>query len=234
MKVEIWSDIACPFCYIGKRKFEQGLEQFMHNETVDVTYKSFQLDPNAAKQQNQSMSEMLAKKIGVSIEQAKEMNRHVASQASEVGLTYHLDTAIPTNTLDAHRLIQYAATEEKMDAMKERLLKAYFTESKNVADHSTLTLLAEEVGLDKQGVENVLFGNAYLQEVQNDQREGSQLGLQGVPFFVINRKYAVSGAQSPETFLSVLNKVWDEENPKADLKTLGETGASCTDDSCTP
>nr|WP_229716966.1 DsbA family oxidoreductase [Paenibacillus aceti] len=232
MKVEVWSDVACPFCYIGKRKFEQALEQFPHKDQVELVFKSFQLDPDAPKQYDQSMNEMLAQKYGISVEQARGMNAQVVAQASEVGLNYQLDTAIMTNTLDAHRVSHYADTKGKGREMVERLLAAYFTESKNVGDHDVLAALAAEVGLDAAEVKQMLAGDEYKEQVIRDQQEGGQLGVQAVPFFVLNRKYGVRGAQPVESFLGVLNQVWEEENPKTKLDVVGDAGAACTDDSC--
>ncbi|WMT38853.1 DsbA family oxidoreductase [Paenibacillus sp. D2_2] len=232
MKVEIWSDIACPFCYIGKRKFEQALEQFPHKDQVELVFKSFQLDPNAPKQYDESMEEMLAHKYGISVEQARGMNDQVVAQARDVGLDYHLDTAVMTNTLDAHRVGHYADTKGNGKEMMERLLSAYFTESKHVGDHDVLADLAAEVGLDAGEVKQMLAGDEYKEQVIGDQQEGARLGVQAVPFFVLNRKYAVRGAQPMEAFLGALNQVWEEENPKTKLDVLGSDGATCTDDSC--
>ncbi|WP_413377528.1 DsbA family oxidoreductase [Alkalihalobacillus sp. 1P02AB] len=236
MKVEVWSDIACPFCYIGEKKFEQALEQFSGKESVELEFKSFQLNPTAQKGSNQKMDELLAKKYGMSVEKARTMNQQVAERASDVGLTFHMDKIKPTNTLDAHRLSHLAKEEGKMKQMMDRLLKAYFTEGVDVSDHESLAQLAVEVGLDKDKVSSFLVGDKYKDVVASEQQEGSQIGVQGVPFFVFNRKYAVSGAQEPASFLEVLEKVQEEEKPQ--LQVLkGEKGNNnqagmCTDDSC--
>ncbi|WP_059105989.1 DsbA family oxidoreductase [Shouchella shacheensis] len=232
MKVEIWSDIACPFCYIGKRKFEQALETFEHKGAVEKTFKSFQLDPAAKKNTGESMTELLAEKYNMTIEKAREMNQQVAAQANEVGLDFQLEDVVMTNTMDAHRLSHYAAEHGKMDGVMERLLKAYFTEGADVGDHEVLATIANDSGLDKQNVLVVLSGENYRNEVLRDQQEGAQIGVQGVPFFVLNRKYAVSGAQPPEAFLEVLNKVWEEENAQQPLHVVGEDTKTCSDGSC--
>lgn len=234
MKVEVWSDIACPFCYIGKRKFEEALKLFDHKTDVQTEFKSFQLDPAAKKDSGQSIHDVLAAKYGVSVEQAKGMHQQMTQQAKEVGLDYHFDTLIPTNTMDAHRLIHFAKEQGKMEEMKERLLKAYFTDSIDIGDHNNLANLAEEAGLDKEQSLAILTEGKYRDEVINDHREAEQLGVQGVPFFVFNRKYAVSGAQNPETFSEVLEKLWQEENPQTQLEMLNENDSDdqCGDDSC--
>ncbi|KGA96025.1 DSBA oxidoreductase [Alkalihalobacillus alcalophilus ATCC 27647 = CGMCC 1.3604] len=236
MKVEVWSDIACPFCYIGEKKFEQALEQFSGKEGVELEFKSFQLDPTAQKGSNQKMDELLAKKYGMSVEKARAMNQQVAQRASEVGLTFNMDKIKPTNTLDAHRLSHLAKEEGKMNQMMDRLLKAYFTEGVDVSDHESLAQLAAEVGLDKDKVLSFLVGDQYKDVVTSEQQEGSQMGVQGVPFFVFNRKYAVSGAQEPASFLEVLEKVQEEEKPQLqvlkDEKGNNNQAGMCTDDSC--
>ncbi|SDI90589.1 DsbA family oxidoreductase [Natribacillus halophilus] len=230
MNVEIWSDIACPFCYIGKRKFEDGLQQFPHRDEVDVTFKSFQLDPYAEKEQSQSTAEMLADKYGMSLQKAEEMNQQVTEQAKEVGLDYQLESSVLTNTKDAHRLSHFAREAGKMEAMMERLLKAYFTEGKHVGDHDTLAALAEEVGLDGEAARAMLESDRYEDIVREEMQEGADIGVQGVPFFVFNRKYAVSGAQPPKAFLEVMEKVHEEESEnKVNIVSQGE---SCTDETC--
>ncbi|RDI39916.1 DsbA family oxidoreductase [Falsibacillus pallidus] len=239
MKVEVWSDYACPFCYIGKRRFEGGLKQFAHSDGVDVEFKSFQLDPSAPRDNEHDMHTLLAKKYGMSVEQAKQMNAQMTQQAKEVGLDYHIDTLIPTNTFDAHRLTHYAKTQGKMEALKERLLKAYFTDSLHLGDHKTLVKLAVEAGLDEEGVRTVLQSDDFGVEVNQDQQIAAQIGVTGVPFYVFNQKYAVSGAQPSEVFLEVLNKVWEEEQEKLPLKVLTpenggneDPSGNCGDGSC--
>ncbi|WP_243355757.1 DsbA family oxidoreductase [Bacillus litorisediminis] len=211
MKIEVWSDFACPFCYIGKRRLEEALEQFPHRDQVEVEFRSFELDPDAPKDQKDSLHEVLAKKYRTSIEQAKAMNQNVSEMAQTVGLTYNLDMAIPTNTFTAHRLAQYAKSQGKEKEMVELLFKAYFTEGKHLSDHDTLVQLASEAGLDEQGVKAVLEGNDFSNEVHSNEMEAQQLGVTGVPFFVINRKYGISGAQPLEVFTQTLEKVWQEE-----------------------
>jgi predicted DsbA family dithiol-disulfide isomerase len=210
MKIEIWSDVMCPFCYIGKRRFEAALQQFPNKDDIEVVYRSFELDPNAKRDVNQDVHDMLASKYGMSREEAKAKNDEVTGQAKELGLTYNFDNMIVTNTFDSHRLMHFAASYGKMQEMTERLFKAYFTDSKHIGDHETLAALAAEVGLDKDEAAKMLAGDEYTKEVRDDEHEGGQLGIRGVPFFVINRKYAISGAQPVEVFLDALQKAWDE------------------------
>lgn len=210
MKVEIWSDFACPFCYIGKRRFEAALEQFANQAEVEVVYRSFELDPTAEKEPKQDVHAMLAAKYGMSREQAKQMNDNVANQAKAVGLTYHMDSVVPANTFDAHRLAQFAADRGKGEDMTERLLKAYFTDAVNLSDHQALISLAAEVGLDPEETSAMLASDEYADQVRRDQQEAAALGIRGVPFFVIDRKYGVSGAQPTEVFSQALEKAWSE------------------------
>jgi len=236
MNVQIWSDYVCPFCYIGKRKFEQALASFEHKDQVEVVYKSFELDPHAPLDATKDMYETLAGKYGMSIEEAKNMTNGVAQQAKEVGLDYDFDAMKRTNTRDAHRLTHYATTQGKMAELTERLLKAYFIESKHIGEHESLADLAQEVGLNRDEVLKVLGSDQFDDMVQNDIDVASQIGVTGVPFFVIGGKYAVSGAQPVEVFAEVLEKVWEEQHGTP-LVHVGskETakGESCSDDSCT-
>ncbi|MCZ8511855.1 DsbA family oxidoreductase [Paenibacillus filicis] len=235
MKVEVWSDFACPFCYIGKRRLEEALEQFPDQEKVEVVYRSFELDPNAPRSVDHDVHEMLASKYGMNRSQAIAMNENVTKQAQTVGLDYHLDTLVLTNTFDAHRLAHYAADNGKMKEMTERLLKAYFTDSKHLGDPAVLSELAAETGLDPAEAAKVLAGDAYAEEVRSDEAEAARLGVRGVPFFVINRKYAVSGAQPTEVFLQALQKAWDEDHPLTVLnEPAGGDADACADGVCTP
>jgi predicted DsbA family dithiol-disulfide isomerase len=213
MKVEIWSDIVCPFCYIGKRKFEMALEKFTGKDKVEIEWKSFQLDPEMNNSEALNVHEYLGKRKGGTAADGKRMNDGMTAIAAEVGLQYDFDNGIINNTMNAHRLLHWAKSHGMQNDLKERIFKAYYTEGKDTADIDELVSLANEVGLDEDEVRKVLEENQFEQEVLQDQQEASELGVQGVPFYVFNRKYAVSGAQSPETFEQVLNKVWEEEKP---------------------
>ncbi|WP_223699908.1 DsbA family oxidoreductase [Sutcliffiella deserti] len=234
MKIEIWSDFVCPFCYIGKRRLEEALEKFPHKDKVDIHFKSFELDPNAKRNTDLSIHEILAKKYGMSVAEAKKMGEGVATQAAAVGLKFDFDHNIPTNTFDAHRLAKYAETKGKGPEVTERLLQSYFTDSKHIGDVNYLIELAADLGLNGGEVEDVLNGNQFEQDVRNDELEAREIGVQGVPFFVLNSKYAISGAQPVEVFVDALNKVWDEENSKPKLQkfTSKDNTSYCSDDGC--
>lgn len=231
MKVEIWSDIMCPFCYIGKRKFESAIGQFGDAAGVEVEWHSFQLDPSMKTEPDKNMYQYLSERKGISYQQSVEMHKQVTDMAEAVGLEYNFDKAVVANSFDAHRLIQLAKTKGLGDAIEERLFHAYFTEGKNVSDHAVLKALGEDIGLDGKEIAEVLNSNAYTKQVQHDIDEAAQIGVRGVPFFVFNRKFAVSGAQAPEAFLQALQQSfqdWRKTHP-APLTEIG-TGATCTTD----
>ncbi|MCE3278979.1 MAG: DsbA family oxidoreductase [Bacteroidetes bacterium] len=211
MKVEIWSDIMCPFCYIGKRRFEKALSQFPRAEDVEIEWKSFQLNPEMKTDTNKNINQYLAEIKNWSLSQAQAMNDRVILMAEKEGLHYDFNKAIVANSFDAHRLIQYAKTVHKGDEAEERLFKAYFTEGKNISDGSVLIDLAEDIGLNRTEAEDVLKNNKFTENVNEDIREAAKIGVTGVPFFVFNRRYAVSGAQEAETFLDVLTKTTENQ-----------------------
>lgn len=224
MKVEIWSDIVCPFCYIGKRKFEKALEAFDNKEQVEVVWRSFQLDPTTKASPGKSVIESLAEKKGLTLDQSHQMHAQVTAMAKEVGLDYQMDKAVIANTFDAHRLSQFAAT--KGIDIEERLFAAYFTEGKDIGDKSTLIALGKEVGLDEKEMRDVLYSDAYSDKVQADIADAQQVGVRGVPFFVFDQKYAVSGAQPSNVFAQVLSKVLEEQS----LANENIVGGVCTPD----
>ncbi|MCA0758005.1 DsbA family oxidoreductase [Paenibacillus sp. N4] len=234
MKVEIWSDYVCPFCYIGKRKFELALEKFAHKDQIETVFRSFELDPGADANAGRSTYSMLASKYGMSLEQAKQTTAGVAQQAAAVGLDFQFEGMVETNTFDSHRLVQFAAVQGKGKQMSERLFKAYFTEVVNIGERSRLTGLAAEVGLDEKAVTEMLNSGDYSEVVRAEEEEGSRLGIRGVPFYVIDRKYAVSGAQASEVFLDTLNKAWEEKHPSLIRVNEGDPGAVCSDGVCAP
>ncbi|MEH7012308.1 DsbA family oxidoreductase [Neobacillus niacini] len=236
MKIEVWSDFVCPFCYIGKARLEEALSQFPHRDSVEVEFKSFELDPNSPPYSGKSIHESLASKYGMSIEQAKQMNQNVGQQAATVGLTFNFDNMKPTNTFNAHRLAKFAKTQGKEAAITEKLLYAYFTDSKNVGDLETLADIAVASGLNREESLKVLQDEkAYANDVRIDQSIAQQYQITGVPFFIVNQKYAISGAQPTSTFAGALQKVWEEENPAPvlqDLSTVSAEDASCVDGNC--
>lgn len=207
MQIEIWSDIMCPWCYIGKRRFEQALRQFEHREKVKVTWKSFQLNPAMKTEPGKSINQYLAETKGWTPDYAKSMNDHVTQLAGEVGLTYDFDKAVVANSFDAHRLIQLAKTNNLGDVAEERLFRAYFSEGKNIADHEILKTLAADIGLDQEEVSKMLQTDSFSENVRQDIYEAQTMGIRGVPFFVIENKYGISGAQPAEVFLETLQNV---------------------------
>ena len=227
MKVEIWSDIVCPFCYIGKRKFENALAEFSGKDTVQIEWRSFQLDPTMENIPGKSIHAYLAERKGCSIDEAKQMNDAMSNMAKDVGLNYNFDIAIINNTLNAHRLLHFAKSKGMQSAMKERLFHAYYTEGQDVSNIDTLTGLAIELGMEGEEVKAVLLSDAFTKEVELDQYYAQQVGARGVPFFVFNNKYAISGAQPVDVFKEVLDKLWTEENP---LIKGDESGAVCAPD----
>jgi predicted DsbA family dithiol-disulfide isomerase len=236
MKIQVWSDFVCPFCYIGKRRLEQALSQFPHKDQVEVEFKSFELDPNSPVNIDKSIHEILAAKYGMSIEQAKKTNEGMAEQAATLGLNYHFDNMKPTNTFDAHRLAKFANTQGKEAEITEKLLYAYFTESKHIGDVETLADIAETVGIDRHEALNVLSDKKlFANEVRIDEGLAQQYRITGVPFFVINQKYVISGAQPLETFTGALQKVWQEETASPNFQDLSNNNVgdnSCSDGSC--
>jgi protein disulfide-isomerase len=230
MKVEIWSDIMCPFCYIGKRRFEAALSAFEFSDKVSVEWHSFQLDPDIQHGHGKNLYEYLSERKGISLEQSVDMHRHVTEMAKEAGLDYHFDKAVVANSFDAHRLIQLAKTAGKGDEAEERLFHAYFTEGKDVSDHKVLAELGKDIGLTGEQVNVALNDDKYARKVRDDIDEAAQLGIRGVPFFIFNRKYAVSGAQPEETFLQALRQSfadWEKDNG---FRMVSADGAACTPD----
>lgn|SRR5574343_295277 len=212
MKVEIWSDIMCPFCYIGKRHFESALHQFAHAENVQLEWKSFQLDPTIPKMDERvDVYQYLADKKGMSLEQSKSLHQNVIQMAKNAGLDYNFDIAVVGNSKDAHRLIQFAKTRGLGDQAEEALFKAYFTEGRNMANLNDLAEIGVSIGLDSVELTSILESDAFAYEMMQDIQEAQNIGVQGVPFFVFDRKYAISGAQPVEAFLQTLEKVYSEK-----------------------
>ncbi|WP_417599912.1 DsbA family oxidoreductase [Owenweeksia hongkongensis] len=232
MKVEIWSDVMCPFCYIGKRRFEKALSNFKHKGDIEVVWKSFQLDPTTVTNPALSVTEELARKKGWTLEQTREMSAHVTKMAEGEGLHYDFDKAVVANSYNAHRLLQFAKTQGKGDALKEALLYAYFTDGKNTDDTATLLELGLKAGLEKEEVEKILYDeNLFADAVNKDVAEAQQLRISGVPFFVLDRKYGISGAQELMVFeqnLAKAHEEWKAAQPTTTLETI--EGAVCRPD----
>ncbi|MES2109581.1 MAG: DsbA family oxidoreductase [Bacteroidota bacterium] len=231
MKVEIWSDVMCPFCYIGKRRFEEALQHFEHKNEIEIEWKSFQLNPDLETDTTISINQYLADRKGWTIDHAQQMNDHVTKMAAEAGLTYNMDKAVVANSFKAHRFSHLAKKHGLGVEAEEALFKAYFTDSKNIDDNAVLIELGKQIGLDTAEIEPVLNSNAYAEDVKHDIDTAQYLGIQGVPFFVLNNKYAVSGAQAVPVFEQSLEKAfgeWQHENQTPRLEII--EGQSCTPD----
>ncbi len=217
MKVEVWSDIMCPFCYIGKRNYESALTQFADRDHIEIVWKSFQLDPSIPENmEEENVFRYLAQRKGISYEQSVQMHQGVVQTAKNAGLEYNFDKAVVANSFKAHRMIQLAKTKGLGDAAEERLFYAYFTEGKNFGNPEVLTALGKEIGLTETDVQEALTDETYAQKVKEDIREAGSLGVNGVPFFVFDRKYAISGAQPPAAFLQALQQSfaeWQKDSP---------------------
>ncbi len=232
MRIEIWSDVVCPWCYIGKRRLESALASFEHAEDVEIVYRSYQLDPAAPAEPTQTVAEWLGAKYGGGPDAGRQMIDRVEAAAAEEGLLFRHHASLRVNTMDAHRLLHLALETggpALQGSLKEALLSAYFIETENVADHDTLLRLATGAGLDESRVREVLDGDRYAAEVEADIRQAAAFGANGVPFFVLDRKYGVSGAQPAEVFTQVLEKAWAEAHPRIDV--VGGADA-CGPDGC--
>ena len=226
MQVEIWSDILCPFCYIGKRRLEKALATFEHAAEVEINWRSFELDPEANPTPGVNQYARLAAKYGKSEEWARQMSANMTQMAAEEGLAFDFDRVVPANSLRAHRLVHLAAQHGQQDAAKERLFKAYLEQGLNINDEAVLTCLGAELDLPAAEVEHLLTSTTFEQEVRHDEYQAHQIGVRGVPYFVFDDKYAVSGAQPTELFQEVLEKVWEEARPQP-MQLTGTAGAAC-------
>nr|WP_067060271.1 DsbA family oxidoreductase [Mucilaginibacter sp. L294] len=231
MKIEIWSDVMCPFCYIGKRRFEDALQQFEHKDKVEIEWKSFQLNPDMVTDPSTNINQYLSDAKGWTLDYAQQMNNHVTEMAAEVGLTYHMDTAVVANSFNAHQFTHLAKKHGVGDAAEEALFKAYFTDGKNVDDTDTLAELGAAIGLDADEIKQTIAANTYADAVKHDIAEAQYLGIQGVPFFVMNGKYGVSGAQAVPVFSQTIEKAfaeWNGEQAKPKLDVI--EGPTCGPD----
>ncbi|HET7531012.1 MAG TPA: DsbA family oxidoreductase [Mycobacteriales bacterium] len=210
MKVEIWSDVVCPWCYVGKRRFEKALGRFAHADEVEVTYRSFELDPGAPAERTGSYDEHLARKYGMSPERAAAASENMTQVAAGEGLEFRFDLARPGNSFDAHRLLHLARARGRQLELKELLMRATFTEGEPIGDRATLERLAVDAALDADEVRAVLDSDRYADDVRADERQAAAYGITGVPFFVVDEKYGVSGAQPAELLIEVLQRAYDE------------------------
>jgi predicted DsbA family dithiol-disulfide isomerase len=228
VRIDIWSDVVCPWCYIGKRRLESALADFPHE--VDVRWHAFELDPQAPTRRDGTYDERLAEKYGRSLPEAAAMTANMTTVAAQDGLEFRFDVAKPGNTFDAHRLLHLAGTRGVQDALKERLFRATFTDGEPIADRDVLMRLGVEAGLDAAEARQVLDSQAFAEEVRDDEAQARAMGISGVPFFVVDGKYGVSGAQPSELLLQVLNRAWDESSP---LQMVGSaTADGCDGDAC--
>ena len=216
MQIEVFSDVVCPFCYIGDTVLAQAMERFPHSSDVEIRYHSFQVMPHLPVGHAVSLNELLEKERGFPRAQAEAMNAQVAARAAQIGLDFRLDSAIATNTRSAHRLIHWARSQGRQHAMVERLFRAYFTNGLNVGDHDVLADLAAEIGLDRAATREALDRGAFDADFEADVRQTRQLGITGVPFFVFDGQYAVSGAQPVEAFLQALDTAWKNRPTKTE------------------
>lgn len=207
MKIEVWSDFVCPFCYIGKRNMELALEQSGMKEQVEVVYKSFQLNPESKKHYDESIDEIIAKKYGMSVEEAQTNNRRIVEAAKKVGLDYNFTDIKPTNTFDAHRLSHFAKEKGKMDAFTEVVMRKYFIDSLNISDEEVLLSVIDEIGLARDEAKEILDSEKHAEDISVDVSEASNFGISGVPFFIFDRKAALSGAQPVEAFIETMKKL---------------------------
>ncbi|WP_434778650.1 DsbA family oxidoreductase [Neisseria sp. Ec49-e6-T10] len=224
MKIDIWSDFACPFCYIGKHHLEQAISQ-VPNLDISIVYHSFELDPQAPLSNEATLYEVLAQKYQISLDRAKAMTKQVLQKAHEAGLSLQFDSLVSTRTFDAHRLAHFATDKGYQDVMQERLFKAYLTDSMNLADRAVLLQLAKEVGLDAKQTQQMLESDQYAKAVRADEAAAKGCNVTGVPFFVFDEQYAVSGAQPVSVFVDILSKAQQAE-------PLSQDGLSCDNDGC--
>lgn len=232
VQVEIWSDIVCPWCYIGKRRFETALAEFAHRDDVTVTWRSFELDPNTPKVVDGDLASRLAAKYGMTRDQALANQARLTRLAADEGLEFRFEDARAGNTFDGHRLIHLAGEKGLQDAAKERLMKAYFEEGVRPSDPAALVALLAEVGVPAAESEAVLAGDAHADDVRADEALAAQFGISGVPFFVLDRKYGLSGAQPPEAILAALEQAWSESHPAPVLTPVGGDAPICEDAVC--
>ena len=229
MTIKIWSDVRCPFCYIGKRKFEKALDKFAHKDDVTISWHSFELDPTLQTNTDINSLQYFSEIKGIPVSQAKQMQQQVANIAKEVGIEFNNDKAVVANSFNAHRLIQLAKSKGHGNEIEEELFKAHFTEGKNIDDIEELVQTGISIGLDEKEVREMLASDAFSKEVKQDEMQAQSLGIRGVPFFIFNNKYAVSGAQSPDTFLEVLEQTW-EEFEKENQPVIISEGENCSVD----
>jgi predicted DsbA family dithiol-disulfide isomerase len=234
MNIEIWSDVVCPWCYIGKRRFETALGRFAHRDNVRVVWRSFELDPSAPEIRTGDAAERLAAKYGMTRDQALANHARMTQMAAQEGLAFDFTKSRSGNTFNAHRLLHLARERGVQDAVKERLFRAYFTEGEPIGEPETLVRVVSDAGLSAQEARAVLSSDAHAEDVRAEELEARELGINGVPFFVVDRRYGVSGAQPADVLLEVLDKAWSASHPSLQLASVGATASetTCTDETC--
>ncbi|ABL82890.1 MULTISPECIES: DsbA family oxidoreductase [unclassified Nocardioides] len=233
MRIEIWSDVVCPWCYVGKRRLETALAGFEHADQVEVVYRSFELDPSAPAHGQELSTPVIARKYGRSEAEMRQMQQQLVDLAAEEGLAFRIFETVHTNTVDAHRVLHLALETggaALQRELKEALLAAYFLDARNVGDHDVLTEVADAAGLEEARVREVLAGTEYADAVEADIAQARAYGATGVPFFVVDQKYGVSGAQPAGVFSQVLEQAWTESHPV--LQTVGGDAEACGPDGC--
>src|SRR2546423_4786751 len=229
MKIEIWSDVVCPWYYIGKRHLEQALERSAHDDEVDIVWKAYELDPHAPGQRVGRYPERIARKYGISEGQARASIQRMVNAGADAGIDFRFDELRAGNTFDAHRLLHFAQSLGAQNDLEERLLFATFTEGRPIGDRETLVELAGDVGIAEPEARRVVESDDFGREVREDEARAMEIGATGVPFFVFDGRLGVSGAQPPETLLHVLERAWSEANP---IEIIGATDAACEGDTC--
>lgn len=230
MKVEIWSDIACPFCYIGKHHFEKAVESLPGDVEIEVEWKSFELDPHAQKDYDDDLYTLLANKYGQTRDWAIGSADQMKQKGSQIGLEFNFDKVIPTNSFDAHRLLHLAKSYGKQIEAEEMLFEAHLQEGRHIGDHNVLMEVGQKLGIEQDEIREMLVSDRYAEAVRSDEKRGNDLGIRGVPYFVINNKYAISGAQPVVHFIEVLSKTMNEESSLT--QNNGSSEGSCSVDGC--
>lgn len=232
MEIQIWSDIRCPFCYIGKHHFEKALEQFAHKDEVNVVWRSYELDPHLQTRPDVNALDHLAEQKNISRKEVLQMTNYAKNMGKELGLDLDFEKSVVANSFNAHRLIQFAKTQNLANETEEALFKAHFSEGKNIADKEVLFELGKDLGLDEDKLAEALGSQKYDGAVRDDQAKAASLGISGVPFFVFNNKYGVSGAQPVSVFLETLEKSWSEYDEQKKPLILNKGTGCSIDGSC--
>lgn len=230
MKIEIWSDVMCPFCYIGKKNFEKALENLPFKDEIKVEWKSFQLDPTLEHNKTKTTAEYFREKKGFREEQAKQMTENVIRMGKSSGIDFNFEKALITNTLSAHKLLHLAKKYHKSTEMEEKLFRAHFIEGKNVGDKNVLIALAVSLAIDAEEADNSLQSDNFNYEIQQDILEARNNGISGVPFFILNGKYGISGAQPVEVFKNAMIQTYEET--VVTVKNNSQENLSCDSDGC--